>query len=175
MVPQESVIPTAQTTAQSASYNNQCYNPFISKGFVSMSEHGEKIPIDILRDTGATQSLLVDNVLPLSESTATGTVQIQGIGLRVVEAPLHVVYLNSNLVNGAVTVGIRPTLPIGGISLILGNDLAGSKVMPDLQIVDDPDPQLVVDKPDRVFPACAVTRAAARRARVEHEQDDQTT
>jgi len=30
-----------------------------------------------------------------------------------------------------------------------------------------------VDKPDRVFPACAVTRTAARRARVEQEQDDQ--
>ena len=116
---------------------------------------------------------MVDGVLPLSDSTAAGTVQIQGIGLRVVDAPLHVVYLNSDLVKGAVMVGIRPTLPIGGISLILGNDLAGSKVMPDLHVVDDPDPQLVVDKPDRVFPACAVTRAAARRARVEQEQDDQ--
>ena len=36
-----------------------------------------------LRDTGATQSLLVDGVLPLSDSTATGTVQIQGIEIRV--------------------------------------------------------------------------------------------
>jgi len=48
----------------------------------------------------------------------------------VVDAPLHVVYLNSDLVKGAVMVGIRPTLPVGGISLILGNDLVGSKVMP---------------------------------------------
>jgi len=70
-------------------------------------------------------------------------------------------------------VGIRPALPVGGISLILGNDLVGSKVMPDLHAVDDPYPHLVVDKPDRVLPACAVTRAAARRARVEQEQDDQ--
>jgi len=149
------------------------YNPFNSQGFVSVSEHGEKIPIDILRDTGATQSLLVDGVLPLSDSTAKGTVQIQGIGPRVVDAPLHVVYLNSYLVKGAVTVGIRPTLPVGGISLILSNDLAGSKVMLDLHVVDNPDAHLVVDKPDRVFPACAVTRAAARRARVEQEQEDQ--
>ena len=160
--PNALVVPQDLTSCQ-----NQCYNPFISKGFVSLSEHGEKVPIDILRDTGATQSLLVDGVLPLPDSTATGTVQIQGIELRVVEAPLHVIYLTSDLVNGAVTVGIRPTLPVKGISLILGNDLAGSKVIPDLQVVNDPDPQQVVSESDRVFPECAVTRAAARRARAD--------
>ena len=32
-------------------------------------------------------------------------------------------------------VGIRPTFPVGGISLILGNDLADSKVIPDLQVL----------------------------------------
>ena len=55
-------------------------------------------------------------------------------------APLHVVYLNSNLVNEAATVRLRPTLPVEGISLIIGNDLAGSKVMPDLQVMKNPDP-----------------------------------
>ena len=131
VVPPDLATPTTQLSSQ----RDQCYNPFISKGFVSLSEDGKKIPIDILRDTGATQSLLVDGVLPLSDSTATGTVQIQGIELRVVKAPLHVIYLNSNLVKGTVTVGIRPTLPVKGVSLILGNDLAGSKVLPDLQLV----------------------------------------
>ena len=56
------------------------YNPFISTGYVSLSENSTKVPIEILQDTGATQSLLVE-----------------------------------------------------GISLILGNDLTGSKVKPDLQ------------------------------------------
>ena len=169
VVPPDLATPTTQLSSQ----RDQCYNPFISKGFVSLSEDGKKIPIDILRDTGATQSLLVDGVLPLSDSTATGTVQIQGIELRVVKAPLHVIYLNSNLVKGTVTVGIRPTLPVKGVSLILGNDLAGSKVLPDLQLVSDPDPQQVEDEPDRVFPAYAVTRAAARRAKADQEQDKQ--
>jgi len=76
VVPQESAIPTTRTTAQSASYSKQCYDSFISKGFVSVSEHGEKIPMGNLRDTGATQSLFLDGVLPLSDSTAAGTVQI---------------------------------------------------------------------------------------------------
>ena len=58
--------------------------------------------------------------------------QIQGIELRVVNAPLHVIYLNSYLVNGTETIGIRFTLPVKGVSLILGNDLANNKVLPDL-------------------------------------------
>jgi len=120
------VIPQDQGTpaVQSASSRDH-YNPFISKGFVSLSEHGEKVPIDILRDTGATQSLLVNGILPLSDSTATDTVQIQVIELGIINALLHVVYLSCNLVNGAVMVGLRPTLPVKGISLMLGNDLIG--------------------------------------------------
>ena len=54
--------------------------------------------------------------------------------------PLHTIFINSDIVTGMVTVGIRPTLPIKRISLILGNDLAGGKVMPDLQLVEDSEP-----------------------------------
>ena len=68
---------------------------------------------------------MVNGILPLSDSTATDTVQIQVIELGIINAPLHVVYLSCNLVNGAVTVGLRPTLPVKGISLMLGNDLIG--------------------------------------------------
>jgi len=84
------VVPQDHAVQSARSRNH--FNPFISKDFVSLSEHGEKVPIDILRDTGAAQSLLVDGILPLSDSTAT--VQIQGIELGVVNSPLHVVHLN---------------------------------------------------------------------------------
>ena len=40
---------------------------------------------------------------------------------------LHKVNLVSDLVAGSVVVGIRPTIPIKGVSLLLGNDLAGVK------------------------------------------------
>jgi len=50
-------------------------------------------------------------------------VLIQGVGLDVINVPLHQIFLKSKLVSGPVIVGIRPTLPIEGISLILGNDL----------------------------------------------------
>ena len=80
---------------------------------------------------------------------------------------------NSNLDNGAATVGIRPTLPVQGISLVLGNNEMGSMAMPDLQVANDTDPRQVMNEPDRAFPECAVTRAAARRVRTEQQQSDQ--
>ena len=43
--------------------------------------------------------------------------------------PLHKIFLKSDLVSGYVTVGIRPDLPVKGVSLLLGNDLAGDKVI----------------------------------------------
>ena len=96
-------------------------NPFISKGFVSVSKGEKSVPICVLRDTGATQSLLVEDTLPLSEKTATGLqVLIQGIELGVIPVPLHRVHLSSDLVSGPVTVGVCPTLPFTGVSFILG-------------------------------------------------------
>ena len=76
--------------------------------------------------------------VPLSESMATGTrVQIQGIEFGVISVLLYVVYFSSQLLTGWVSMGTRSTLPIKEISLILRNNLAASKVMPDLQLVSD--------------------------------------
>ncbi|XP_061573350.1 polyadenylate-binding protein-interacting protein 2B-like, partial [Cololabis saira] len=49
--------------------------------------------------------------------------------MQYLEAPLHTIYLKSDLVTGFVTVGVRPCFPIEGVSFILGNDLAGGKVL----------------------------------------------
>ena len=48
------------------------FKPFVSEGFVSLESSSCQVPIQILRDTGATQSLLLEGVLPLSVSTSTG-------------------------------------------------------------------------------------------------------
>jgi len=88
---------------------------------------------------------------------------------------LHKVYLNSSLVSGIVTVGIRPTLPIQGIALLLGNDLAGGKVNvnPELQVIDEPKLQGMVETESTdIYPACVVTRSAARRARDNSEVNE---
>lgn len=46
-----------------------------------------------------------------------------GFGMQYLDAPVHIISLKSNLVMGAVAA--RPSFPIEGVDLILGNDLAG--------------------------------------------------
>ena len=112
-----------------------------------------------MRDTGA---LLVDNTLPLSKQTSIGSaVLIQGIGLDVINVPLYQIFLQSELVLGPVIVGIRPTLLVEGISLILGNNLAGGRVQPDPQVISDASNVLCLTSADdglaKTSPECVVT------------------
>ena len=108
--------------------------PFVSDGFVSLSsDFVHATPIRILRDTGASHSLLLVDVLPFSSSSYSGTnVLIMGVDSDdFVSVPLHNIHLLSRLVSGPVTVGVRSSLPHKGIQFILGNDLAGEKVIAD--------------------------------------------
>ena len=112
------------------------YKPFISEGVVSLvGDENSSQKVKILRDTGATQSLMLDSVLPLTENSFTGAnVLISGVEMGVLEVPLHEVNIKSSLINGNIVIGMRPSLPVEGISLILGNDLAGEKVMVDPRV-----------------------------------------
>ena len=85
--------------------------------------------VKILRDTGATQSLMLDSGLPLTESSFIGVnVLISGTEMGVLEGPLHDVNIKSSLINGNIVIGLRtllpvegrPSLPVEAISLILG-------------------------------------------------------
>ncbi|KAJ8019806.1 hypothetical protein HOLleu_41546 [Holothuria leucospilota] len=150
------------------------YLPFVSEGFISLDGNSAHPPvkIKILRDTGATQSLLLDGVLPLSDSTSTGAnVLIQGVECGFISVPLHKINLKSDLVSGSVIVGVRPTLPVKGVSLLLGNDLAGGKVVANAILTDKPcdynnTEQLEMEFPN-LFPACAVTRAMSQKLAVD--------
>jgi len=105
------------------------YGPFISSGEVAQQGSGKSIPITILRDTGAVQSLLLQSNLPFSDDSAVGQeVTLQGVELGHISVPLHRVHLKCNLVDGPVIVGVRPSLPVRNVSLILGNDSAGQHV-----------------------------------------------
>ncbi len=65
------------------------------------------------------------------------------------------------------TVGVRPSFPVKGVAFILGNDLAGGKVMPVLEVVDKPDCFVgaddIADKYPDIFVANVVTRAQSQR------------
>ncbi|VDI40041.1 Hypothetical predicted protein [Mytilus galloprovincialis] len=71
-----------------------------------------------------------EGVLPLSEKTSVGaSVLLQGVELGCIDVPLHRIYLKSDLITGPVIVGVRPNLPVEGVTLLLGNDLARNKVV----------------------------------------------
>ncbi len=53
---------------------------------------------------------------------------VRGFGMGCVNVPLHHVFLKSDLVTGLVTLGVCLQLPVDGVDLILGNDLAGGQV-----------------------------------------------
>ena len=97
-------------------------------------------PIKILRDTGALQSLLLSDTLSFSEESSAGaSVLIKGVHCsEYTPVPLHTVYLSSNLVYGPVKVGVQSSLPFEGVQLILGNDLAGEKVVVNAIVTDKP-------------------------------------
>ena len=148
------------------------YKPFISEGVVSLV--GDE-KVKILRDTGATQSLMLDSVLPLTENSFTGAnVLISGVEMGVLEVPLHEVNIKSSLINGNIVIGTRPSLPVEGISLILGNDLAGEKVMVDPRVVekprDDENTERLAEKFPGIFPASVVTRSMKAKKEAIKEQ-----
>ena len=159
------------------------FEHFTIKGKVKLSGGQEK-EIRILRDTGANQSLILQKVLPWDEESKTGReVACKGAGSKF-NVPLHTIWLDCGYVTGEVVVGVKDTLPVDGVDMLMGNDLAGKKVIPNLQMVENPvqeilesnipttvlDSTSMGDMVPEVFPVCAVTRAMARRGTTHMEE-----
>ena len=148
----------------------QAFAPFITDGFVTLpGAPGTEVPIRIIRDTAASQSFILENVLPFSDQSYTGEdVLVQGFEMGFVNVPLHDVSLLSDLVTGDFKVGVRPHLPIENVQVLLGNDIMGgvvfsSPVMTNSPISPGPD-ELDVKFPE-VFHANVFTRAMAQTAK----------
>ena len=113
-------------------------------------------------------------IRPFSDTSSVDSdVFVRGVEGGSVRVPLHSIELKSDLVSGSVVVGVLPSLPMEGITLLLGNYIAGEKVLPHVvmsrtPVVDDATEKLVQEMPD-VFPSCAVTRSMAR----EQEKEEQ--
>ena len=109
---------------------NQSYRPWTKKGMIR-GPHGGPVKVSILRDTGASQSLLLRSKLPKGAIEATReTVMIEGIGGKRVKIPLCKITLKSQWKNGPIKVGVVEKLPMKGISLILGNEVRTKKCNP---------------------------------------------
>ncbi|KAK0135738.1 hypothetical protein N1851_028415 [Merluccius polli] len=163
----ESVHPPGTVSSK---HVDELYTPFVSNGFVSLDGQG-KVRVKILRDSGANQSLILSSVLPFSAHTATGgKAPVLGVGMVTLWVPVHRVHLDSDLVCGEVDIAIRPELPIQGVDVILGNDLAGSKIWekgPPLVYVGSvlqvpKEPEGCAKESPEVFSSCAVTRAKSK-------------
>jgi len=127
----------------------------------------------ILRDTGSSQSLIQKGVLPLSSESYCGKdVLIVGVGGESMNIPLHKAYIESDLVQGEVIVGVTDSLPVNGVSMILGNDLAGSRVQTEPVVSQHPtestSTQILEDQFPNCLPACVLTRAT--KAKLDLEQ-----
>ncbi len=137
------------------------------RGTVSLSPDSEFKPVTILRDTGAAQSFISVGVLPFSDTTFTGNeVLVRGIEMCCVNVPLHTAYLKSDIVSGVVNLAVHEQLPVEGVDLILGNDLAGGIVFPTPIVTHMPNTSQNCDLAEKfpsVFPSCVVTRAQAQK------------
>lgn len=134
------------------------FKPFTFMGTASIP--GSQVrSIKILRDTGAAQSLLLSEVLPVSEDTfCQSYVYVQGIKMGVNRIPLLNVNLRTDLVSGAVRVGVCDHLPVKDISMILGNYLAGGKVSLLLEVTCAPLIHVVKELGlSTLLPECAAT------------------
>ena len=90
------------------------YTAFVSDGFVSLIGSDGKVPVKILRDSGALDSFIVGSVLPVSPDSAVGSsVEVRGMGLTVFSAPQLRLTLISDLLQGDVVMGVCPSLPMG--------------------------------------------------------------
>ena len=151
------------------------YHPFMSKGSLASVDHTDSKTVDVLRDTGASRTLVKESVLPKSCDTYIGSnVIMQGIDCKeMIVVPLHKIYLSTPLVTGVVIVGARPDLPVPEVDVLLGNDLAGSQVVAEPVMTDLPDIESKEDASvSMIFPSCVVTRSQSRPQQIDIPEVD---
>lgn len=105
-------------------------SPFLIFGSVSLKSGPEiRIPLNIWCDTGAFQSLILQECLPFSEDSALSfIVLVEGFGSGFLALQLHTFNLATRLVSGDVAVAVCDHVPINRVAFILRNDLAGGRV-----------------------------------------------
>ena len=153
-----------------------CFDSFMSCGSVSVKEQGEKKPIVILRDTGASQTLLSADVLPMGqESSEKAHVLVRGVEGDYKPVPLYEIYLESDLVTGPVSVAVVNQIPVEGVKMLLGNDLAGDRVKANPHVISEPstldDTEFQRQENPEIYHACVVTRSMAMKEKQEEEKE----
>lgn len=152
---------------------DDCFKPFVFNAFVSLTgEAADKRPIRTLRDMACSQSVILASALPFSDNSACHYSSVlRGVEMGYVLRPVHRIHIQSSLVTGFFPVAVCNELPVSGIALLMGNDIASGRVTPTLHVLDHPQCYGIPTSgqtPPNVFPACAITGARSREVR----QDD---
>ena len=87
---------------------NEIYRPFTRKGNIKDGK-GNNIPVTILRDTGSTQSLILERKLPRGQPL--GFTTIKGIGGKALKVSRRKVKLTTGKISREIIVGVVKTLP----------------------------------------------------------------
>lgn len=103
--------------------------------------------------------------MPFSDVSACGySAVLQGVDILYTPHPLHYVHLHSKLVSGKFPVALCAALPIHAVIMLLGNDIAGGKIIPTLEVLDSTkDQSASCDDRRRLLPSCVITRARSRK------------
>ena len=122
------------------------FKGFKFSGRASLNDDNNFANIAILRDTGSAQSILVCSSLLNIEKAYTG----QRVLLKDLSGypnlPLAKVCLENELASGPVSVGVVDgPLPVKEVQFLLGNDLAGTLVVPNPVVVESPIPETNTD------------------------------
>ena len=121
--------------------------------------------------------MILESALSFCDKSSVGaSVILQGVEGGYVNAPLHEVDLKSDLVSGKVKVGVRPSFPVKDVSIILGNDLAGERVVPSPVVSARPcesdETNRLVEEFPHFFSACAVMRSMTKNAESEKKTNE---
>jgi hypothetical protein len=146
---------------------DDCFKPFIFDGLVSLTgEPADQHLVRILRDTACSQSVILASALPFSGRSACGHGSVlRGIEMGYRPRPVHRVHIQTKLVTGFFPIAVCHALPIEGVTLLMGNDIAGGKVVPAREVVDLPCRTEIdlAPAPSGLFPTCVKTRAEAKK------------
>ncbi|XP_069191562.1 uncharacterized protein [Procambarus clarkii] len=142
------------------------FDPYLHSGTLLCISRTWK-PVQLLRDTGASQSLISRRVLTDVSTEDTGeVVLLQGLGGHIQRVPLIKVKLNFSITSGWCTVAVSEQLPISGIDIIVGNDFDKCQVIGTDCPVMYTKPSAVLPQPDAddgvIYPACVVTRSMGK-------------
>ena len=153
------------------------FKDFRSEGTIALSQNGKPVSVNILRDTGAAQTLLVKKAVPGLSKNYTGEKVFIRDFSNTSSIQLADLYLNCEFVKGKVTVGVIETeLPVSGSNMLLGNDLAGKLVLPNLIVTEKPLKETPTVKLESeqplLFPKCVTTRSKAKNDDNQNDPDN---